>query len=326
MENISKIKEKIIELLKYIELDKNITPDIVTSKFKEIFKNQYIPIHNSINQAYYQCSTLSYYIKNGYGIVLEIVSGTFDRYGNNVSHIGKDIIIYSKLSKHEICRKGIYLFSEDLLQENSLLNDLDLFFDLDLSVKNMISSNDNYIYKILPDKIKNHLDIVFSRYENIKKSAIFQNKDERSYYNISPYGGTDVVLHKIDDLIYEKLIDFNDDYYFMKRALALFHNEYPEYLQNKINEAKHALYIIKHQKEYLELLNICKSINKYKTSNCSLIIEKNEIEHELENLSKYIKKLERKTYNLLDILKGKMKKNRIEIRKHQEKINIYIKN
>lgn len=181
------IKEKIAKLLADTEKQEKHNVNDFIGRFKRIFENQYIQEHYSQNQAYYQIDNITFYLKNGLGIGIELCSGDWDRCGNSVSHKGRDITIFSRLAKDKKYREGITIFSEDEYLENELLKNIEDFFDIDLSVKSLITNEDNNVYKILPAKVKDNEEIVFARYKQLKEDAEYQNKDEIEYELISPY-------------------------------------------------------------------------------------------------------------------------------------------
>lgn len=186
-EELSSIKEKVRQLLyDTYSQDKHNVNDFI-GRFKRMFKEEYIEEHYSVNQAYYQITNISYYIKNGYGIGIELSSGDGDRYGNNVSHRGIDITIFSRLAKDNEYREGITIFFEDEYLENQLLENIDKLFDIDLSVKSLTRNEDNNVYIFLPEKVKDSEDVVTARYKQLKEEAEYQNKDEVEYEAISPY-------------------------------------------------------------------------------------------------------------------------------------------
>lgn len=181
------IKEKIVKLFIDTESQEKHNVNDFIGRFKRIFENQYIQEHYSLNQAYYQIDSISFYLKNSFGIGIEVSSGDWDRYGNNVSHRGRDITIFSRLAKDKEYREGITIFSEDEYQENELLKNIDRFFDIDLSIKSLLENEDSNVYKILPGNIKDNEEVVFTRYKRLKEDAEYQHKDEVDYELISPY-------------------------------------------------------------------------------------------------------------------------------------------
>lgn len=184
------IKEKIVKLITDTEKQEKHNVNDFIGRFKRVFENQYIQEHYSLNQAYYQIDNVSFYLKNGLGIGIEVSSGDWDRCCNNVSHRGRDIIIFSRLAKDKEYREGITIFSEDEYQENELLKNIDKLFDIDLSVKSLLENEDNNVYKILPGEVKNNENVVLARYKQLKEDAEYQHKDEIEYESISPYRRT----------------------------------------------------------------------------------------------------------------------------------------
>lgn len=180
-------KEKILKLITDTEKKEKCNVNDFIGEFKRLFENQYIQEHYSQNQAYYQIDKNSYYLKNGLGIGIELCSGDWDRCGNNISHRGKDITIFSRFAKDEECRNGITIFAEDEYLENDLLKKIDIFFNIDLSMKSLIENKDENVYKVLPSEVKNNEDVVLARYKKLKEISEDQHKDEVEYETISPY-------------------------------------------------------------------------------------------------------------------------------------------
>ena len=312
MEEIKSIKEKLQEFLLYVESKDEITVAEVNNKFEEIFNNEYIKEVESVNQAYFQSKTVSYYLKNGNGIVYKESSGDWDRYGDKVSHTGKDIVIASKLARDGDYRQGICLFSESKNQKVKVSKDIDKFFDIDLSKKSLLKNKDNNIYKTLSINVKDSEDIVKFRYEQLKIDAEIEHEDEVQYDLISPYGGLDVEIHSVEELLYESILKFEDDEYFKNRALAMFNNDFNEYLKNQIKECEYAKYIIEHKEDYRKILEIEAEILQQQIPEIDIeeiLDNRKVIENKLECLKKEYGMLAEKKYGLFDILLGNKKIN-----------------
>lgn len=129
--------------------------------------------------------------------------------------------------------------------------------------------------------------------------------------------GLDVTIHSIDDLLYEKIKSFNNDEFFMNRALGLFNKEYDYYLKGKIADFENYIYIIENKDDYSKLVNLKAKLQEYYNIE---YLETNDLEHTKEKieleLNGYIKELEslkHKKYNLIDILKGKKASDKLKI-------------
>lgn len=248
------LKEKITEFFDFIDNQENQDVVKVEEKFKKIFENEYILRRDSINEAYYQIDIKHYYIKDSNGISLSIVAGDGDRYGERKSHIGMDMYIKSQLSKSDDVSKGIYIFYENEYSKEKIANRINDFFDIDLSFENLIKNDDNNVYDTITVNIKNDPEIVNNRYKQLEYEAEQQNSEERNYSYISPYGGEDVEIHPISEILYKKINEHKKDQYFFNRAIAMFNQEYPEYLKDKIESQEYALYIIENKEQYKKIL------------------------------------------------------------------------
>ena len=187
MQELVKIKEKIVKLLVDTTRQEKHNVNDFIGRFKKEFENEYIEERYSINQAYYQMDKISYYLNDGYGIGLELLSGDGDRNGNCVSHRGRDITIFSRLAKDDEYRDGITIFFEDEYLEDQLLENIDKLFDIDLSVESLMKNEDNNVYFFLPGEVKDKEDVVITRYKQLKDEAEYQYNDEVDYEAISPY-------------------------------------------------------------------------------------------------------------------------------------------
>lgn len=312
------LKELLKEFFYYLDNEENITVNSTIEKFKQLFDNKYFEDYYSINEAYYNFQETKYYLKESNGIKFSIIGGDWDIFGNQHSHNGLDLVISSELSENKEIRKGIVIFSENEFVNETYSNKLDDFFNVDLSYESIIQSRDNNIYNTLSEDIKNSTEIVENRYHQLKQQAELQNKDEIDYELISPYGGLDVTVHAVPELLYDSITKFKNDNYFYNNAMKLFNKEYESYLKNEINECEYALFIIEHQDEYESIF-----WNEYEiiltNSGPGIDIEnvlegKGKIEKELEKLRKEYDELNRKKYNLFDIIKGskKIDKNRLQ--------------
>lgn len=182
------MEEKFEKFFEFISNNQNLTVADVDNQIKEIFENEYIEKKESINQAYYQMYTKTYYFKNG--VYIREISGNGDKFGENVSHIGTDIIIYSSMAKEKEYRNGIAIFyeSEFINKNRKLIENWKKFFDLDLSPEILENIEDSNIYTTLADNIKNNEYLMKIRYKKLEEVAICQHEDEVEYDLISPYG------------------------------------------------------------------------------------------------------------------------------------------
>lgn len=306
---MQELKEKLKDFFYYIDNEENPNVDKTIEKFKEIFKDEYFESMYYINEAYYDYKEKNLYLKNSNGIRLDIVSGEWDRYGNSHSHDGVDIYITSKLSKSREIRSGVDIFIMNEYQNIKLSNLLDQFFNVDLSYESLVQNKDNNVYKTLPESVINRDDIVKARYNQLKRESEKKNKDEVEYDLISPYGGLDVTIHSIPQLLYNKILNFKEDKYFYDRAMALFRKDFGEYLDNEINTCKDALYIISHKNEYKDILENDYQILLHYDYTPEIDIDKvkkdkEKNEQELRNLRKEYKILTNKNYSILDIILG----------------------
>lgn len=181
------IKQKLVKLQDDTEKQEKHNVNDFIGRFKRIFENQYIEEQYSQNQAYYQIDNITFYLKNGMGIGIELCSGDWDRCGNSVSHRGKDITIFSRLAKDKEYKEGITIFAEGEYVENDLLKNIEIFLDIDLSLKSLIENEDHNVYKILPSEVKDKEEVVLARYKQLKEEAEYQHKEEVDYESISPY-------------------------------------------------------------------------------------------------------------------------------------------
>lgn len=306
---MSNLKEKLKCFFDYIEIQKEPNVSDVINEFRTIFQNDYFTNSNITNTAYYQENSKCYYIKNSCGIVLSIFSGDGDRYGDNVSHKGVDITITSLLSKDSDCKYGISIFDESIYCHPSLLDKIESFFDYDLSIDNFKENDDKFLYKTLPDNLKNNSEITNYRYTQLKVKAELKNSSLYDDYMISPYGGLDIDVIPVDELLYEYLQEFKDDIHFFEKAMTLFNCDFPNYFSEKIKEYSHALYIIKHKNEYETLLDLEESIWQYEWNQSVDISElekqKSDKQLRITELLEEKRILSNRKYNLFELIKGK---------------------
>lgn len=306
-------KNKLKEFLGYIENSSNINSDDAINKFKILFKEQYIEEENSVNEAYFQSVSKNFYLKEGYGIALQVNSGDWDRYGSRISHVGKDIVLYSLFSKVEEYRKGYRLFFEDEKIFKQLPKNIYEIFNIDLSQKSLIEkANDiedlNSVYKILPNEIKNNNDVAFERYLHLKDQAAQKHKEERWDGDISPYDY--VVVHSIEEILMEYIEKYGDNEFFKNRALALYNLEFGGYLDAEIKNYKNAVHIIENKNEYLKLIRMEDELEHDEEYFNYVKETLSELEDKLESLMDKYNSLNNKKYNLIEIIKSIPKKDK----------------
>lgn len=308
------IEQKIVDLLDYIKSGKEKNVNEFIGKFKLEFKGEYLVYEKKINQAYFESKVESFYLSNG--IVLEASSGDWDRMGNTVSHQGTDVIIYSKLSKNQKLRNGIVIFNESDYCENELLENISDLFNIDLTEESLKRNQDNYVYNTLQlNELNQSKELLDLRYNQLKKEAIEQHIDEVDYEMISPWGGVDVVVHSIEELLYGYLIEFKNDKQFIKNAMVNFYNEFGEnYIDEEIKKCKKILYFIDNKYKYFKLFELekAKQLSDTMKQGYAYSDIKEELESKKTELHKYITEannLKNHKYNWKEILSGKKVKN-----------------
>ncbi len=319
------LQEKLIQFFSYLENQDMPTINNTINKFEEIFKDNYFIHRENDNTAYFQQNSKSYYIKGSNGIVLSVFSGDGDRFGNNVSHRGTDISIASILSNNHEVNDGIFIFDESKYCNPLLSSKIDNFFDIDVSIENIQKTDNEFIYKTLSDDISESNDITLYRYNQLKNKAELENSSLNDDYMISPYGGLDIDVIPVDELLYGYLQNFKDDKYFIDRAMALFYCDFPNYFKEEIEECSYALHIIKHQKEYEELSNLREEIYQIEWNPTIDISEVNEekskIQIKIADLLDEKKDLASKKYNLFELITGKKNNNQVKMDMITQAIN-----
>lgn len=232
--------------------------------------------------------------------------------GEQHTHNGIDLCISSKLSKDEKIREGINIFCENKYCKENLLDKFEKFFDVDLSDKSLKENEDNNVYKTLTSDVKNSTSIVKTRYEQLKRDSELKHDEEVDYDMISPYGGLDVEIHSVPELLYEKILKYKEDEYFFEKAITLFGNDYEDFVKEEIEESKYALYIIEHKEEYEKILDL--EYKMLRNNNFTadkdideILKDKQEIEKQLKNLRKEYELLFTKKYSLFDLILGTKK-------------------
>ena len=232
---MDEIKLKLKSLFELIDNENNLTLNKIINESENIFKNEYTKVENCINQAYYYNRTIGYYINNSNGIYFMVSIGPGERLR---PEIGDDDIVNiytgSQFSRNKEIKDGIDIICHNNYTNNKLSDRLNDFFDLDLSWDNILNNKNNYIFNTLSNELKNNDNIVEERFKNMKNEAVCQNRNEKSYEEISPYGGYDVTVHEIPELLLKSISEFKSDDYFYTRAISLFEKEYGDYLNKNI--------------------------------------------------------------------------------------------
>lgn len=108
------IKNKLKLWIKNIKKEKDINKAI--RDFEDLFKNDCEPIYIEEVDEYFESYLEKYELNNN--IVVEKSWGDWDKFGDQVSHIGTDITIYFQESEKEKNRKGITIFFANKYQNN----------------------------------------------------------------------------------------------------------------------------------------------------------------------------------------------------------------
>lgn len=312
---LDKIKIKLKEFFNQFE---NInTPDDAILKFKEIFENEYF----EVDTFRYNSDSESLYIKNGYGLGIE--KNTFPgKYTspNKVSHNGIDLYIFSILADEDIT-----LFMKN--EKMNIKKDIDCLYKLDFSADKLIDVQNDIVFDCLPDSVKNTDEVVLGIYENLKFKAGKMYDDAVGDPSVSYYAGLYETPYILPDYLYELLLKYIDDNKFMEKIIPLFNKDYPEYLNSKIDECEHALYIINHIEEYYKIADLSDSIEERNTAIYYMqeIIEdatknKSNLQLKLDNALDVYKDLKNKKYSILEFFTGKKKKDAIKIQNINNKI------
>lgn len=307
------IKQKMELFLNQFQDQEAITPDQTMYLFNTIFNNEYLENHTYENSPYYKLDKNKFYLKKGFGIGIAVESGPGDIFGKQTSHNGVDIYIFSVLADHRII-----LFDESI--KNHSINNYEKLFDLDFSVNRISSIEDDYTFQCLPATLKNNNEIIMRRYENLKNEAEYKHHSDAEDDAISPYGGLDVVIHSTEYYLYQSLLDHAEDTYFIENVMPLFAKDFPNYMNDKMNECEHALYIIDHKDQYYEIAK-----SKEEIANCTdhfymieqekheLNEEKTELQKKLNQITNDLIHLNKKNYTIFDLLPGRKKEENIKL-------------
>ena len=131
-------------------------------------------------------------------------------------------------------------------------------------------------------------------------------------------GGLDVTIHSVDDLLYDKIHEYKYDKYFFNRALAHFLKDFKKYFKLHIEECQHALYIIEHEKDFKELIDLEENYDFSERNNIDidkLNEHRKNKQKELDELLQEYNILKNKKYKILDIITGKRKLDQDRINK-----------
>ena len=178
------------------------------------------------------------------------------------------------------------------------------------------------------DIIKNNDEVIAERYRKLKVKAkrLLENDIDDSM--ISYYGGYDVISLFISDYLYKLLLKNIEDIYFMEKAVSLFIKDYPTYFDEQIDICEQALYMIENAEKYYELvkleekeLTFIDDFNLLGDCNKNIINKKGENQLELKKSLDEYKKISQKKYNLIELLRGKRKDDKIKLNNIQTKID-----
>ena len=316
------IKQKINKFLEEFKNNEIQTSNEAMSRFAELFDNEYIVENINDEHPYYKSYTTRYYIKNGYGIGIEKVWGPGDiGSGGLTSHHGVDVYIFSKLSDR-------YITLFDGSERNYELENSDSLYNFDLSFKNIMKIEDDFVFKCLPDNIKNNDEIILERYKNLKIDAEIKHDNDIEDDLISYYGGLDVTINSVEYYLYEALTKHSEDDYFMKKIMPLFAKDFPKYIDEQIDICEHAIYMIENKDEFYKWVDLDESIlllysdsNHLEMSKNTYLKDKSDMQIRLNDSLNEYKVLSEKKYNILDLLKGKKRDDEIKLKNILEKIN-----
>lgn len=326
MEKIEVIKMKIEQFLKKFKNQETITINETILLFKQIFKDEYLENNIYENHPYYKLNTDKLYIKNGYGIGLEVVSGPGDiGFGGATSHTGIDVYIFSEINK-----EFITLFSKNEKEKN--IKDMNKLFDFKLSLDNVLKIEDDFVFKCLPESIKNNEIIINKRYEKLKREAEVKHEDDIEDDLISYYGGLDVTIHSTEEYLYNSLLINIEDTDFIEKAMPLFIKDFPDYISQEIDICEHALYMIEHKEEYYAIARLSQDIfeyniefNKIDNSRDEYLEEKSRLQENLSDILDKIKEFSGKKYNIFDFFTNKKNEDTIKLTNLKNDLNV-IKN
>lgn len=261
------IKDKIKQLLNYVKQE-NTTANDTIQLFKELFKDNYF---ESIDE--------KYYIKNSNGIFLKI------------SHFNKeiDISLSSKFSNFSYYEYMLFIKSN---KENiDIERIMYTLFDIDLSEEKLfLRADDRNIYRTISEDILNNNKFINIRYNVLKEQAKLKNsrqiEEEMIYSN---YGGLDVKVIPVEDILYNFLEEFQEEEKFFKEAIIMLNREYPNFIKDKIDLYTRAVYIIENEDKYRTLLDCECKIDEYEDETIRVFWGEKRDSYKYENLLEDLK-------------------------------------
>lgn len=321
MENLENIKKKINILIKEFENKQLNTPDEIMNRFRELFKNEYFEINNDKSKPYFESHSEELYIKNGYGIGISKVWGPMDFAGGDlVSHKGTDVYIFSEIADEDVT---LLEWSE----RNTEPKGVEKLYNIDLSIDKLKEIRNDMVFKTLPNKIKNNDKLIKERYRKLKISAEVNHENDIDDDLISYYGGLDVTINSTEYYLYNSLLEHIDDEYFMSKAIPLFYKDFPNYIYEQMDNCKHALYIIENKEEYYKIIELSEKMyylesdfTELERFKSEVLDNKNSTEIELKNCLDKYEEINKKQYNIIEILSGKRKNDRIKLDDIQREI------
>lgn len=119
-------------------------------------------------------------------------------------------------------------------------------------------------------------------------------------------------------MLYNKIHEYKYDKYFFDRALAHFLKDFKKYFKLNIEECLHALYIIDHEKDFKELIDLEETYDFGGRNDIDIdkLNEKRKNkQRELDQLLQEYNGLKSKKYKLIDIIKGERKSDKDRLNK-----------
>lgn len=307
-------QEKIRQnLKKYIEIvnNKNLSVGDVIDNFGRIFDTELIHFNKSVDQAYYNINTYQFYIKDSCGINLTITSGPGDILGKSYSHKGKTVSLSSHFARNEFIRNGITIIDEDINILDIKDFNLNNFFDIDLSLENIKQNFSSDALRSFPEVTLQEMmqDNIFI-FDLMNNEAIQEYRKLNEYADISPYGGLDVELKSVEQILFNNLNKFKDNNLFFSKGMYFFNHSYPDFLDNEIEDCKQAIYIIENKDKYEKMLinkkiiKECETDIYYRVDDMTNLFDKNKIMYQQDN---YEMKDELKTNGKIQVIEDILK-------------------
>ena len=142
---------------------------------------------------------------------------------------------------------------------------------------------------------RNGDEILTDKYNKLRNWAQIRYSNDLEDELMSRYGGLDVNVYSEEYYLYNSLMRYVDDKEFFSKAVQLFYNDYPDYIETQIDYYDHVLYMIDHKDEYYKLANLYRlkvvSDGLIETAEDvidSIEIKKSKLESELEkNIGQY---------------------------------------